>query len=66
MTEHLMKFNTQKKKQLILNIELLYNQDSFYCFVNSLTLYLHLSSNKSLWDLAGTRGLKTKRRVKFQ
>ena len=67
MTEHLMKFNTQKKKEhFILNIELLYNQDSFYVFVNSLTLYLHLTSKKILWDLEGTRGLKTKSRVKFQ
>ena len=67
MTEHLMKFNTQKNKEhFILNIELLYNQDSFYFFVNSLTLYLHLTSKKNLWDLEGTGGLKTKSRVKFQ
>ena len=33
ITEHLMKFNTQKEKKkrdLILNVELLYDQDSFY------------------------------------
>ena len=55
-----MKFNTQKK--LILNVELLYDQDSFYI----LTLHLHLTSKKNLKDLAGTRELKTKGRVKLQ
>ena len=65
ITEHLMKFNT-KKNQLILNIKLLYDQDSFYFFVNSLTLYLHLTSTKNLWDLAGTRGIKTKNKVSMK
>ena len=30
MTEHLMKFNTHKKRKLILDLKLLYYQDSFY------------------------------------
>ena len=29
ITEHLMKFNTQKKRKLLLNVKLLYDQDSF-------------------------------------
>ena len=62
ITEHLKKFNT-KKTQLILNIKLLYDQDSFYFFVNSLTLYLHLTSTKNLWDVEGTRGIKNKSKV---
>ena len=65
MTEHLMKFITQKKKHFILNIEVLYNQISIYFFVYSLSLYLHLISKKIPWDLEGTRRLKTKSRVKF-
>ena len=59
-----MKFNTQKK---------VYFEDRAFIwsrfllfFVKSLTLYLHLTSTKNLKDLAGTRGLKTKSRVKLQ
>ena len=47
-------------------MELLYDQDSFYFFVNILTLYLRLTSKKNLKDLAGTRELKTKGRGKLQ
>ena len=63
ITEHLTKFNTQKKRKLILNVELLYDQDSLYFL---LTLYLRLTSTKNVNDLAGTRRLKTKSRVKLQ
>ena len=61
-----MKFNIKKKKKLILNVELLYDQDSFYFFVNILTLYLRLTSKKNLKDLGSTRKLKTKGRGKLQ
>ena len=59
----LTKFNTQKnyfeRRTLISSRFLLF-------FVNILTLYLHLTSTKNLKDLAGTRELKTKGRVKLQ
>ena len=65
ITEHLMKFITQRI-QLILIVELLYDHNIPLIFVNSLTLYLHLASTKNLQDLTGTRELKTKSRVKLQ
>ena len=65
ITEHLMKFITQKI-QLILIVELLYDHNIPLIFVNSLTLYLYLASTKNLQDLTGTRELKTKSRVKLQ
>ena len=65
ITEHLMKFNTQKEKKKRPYFEhrtLIWPRFLLF-FVNSLTLYLHLKSSNNLKDLAGTRGLKTKTRV---
>ena len=66
ITEHLTKFNTQKKKETYFERRTLIWSRFLIFFVNSLTLYLRLTSTKNVNDLAGTRGLKTKSRVKLQ
>ena len=57
--EHLMKFNTQKRTTCFERQTLIWSRFLIF-FVNSLTLYLHLTSTKNPKDLAGTRGLKSK------
>ena len=63
--EHLMKFNTQKRTTCFERLTLICWR-FLLLFVNSLTLYLHLTSAENLKDLAGTRVVKTKRRVKLK
>ena len=60
-----MKFNTKKKKTYFECGTLIWSRFLLF-FVNILTLYLHLTSTKSLKDLSSTRELKTKSRVKVQ